>query len=112
MKIDYLTPEATILKELGQRLARIRKQQGMSQTQLAQEAGLGVATLRRIEAGRDSQMESWLKIMKCLRMVSSIDALLPETFNSPRAQALSEAKRRRKRTEANPAPIKWGDQQT
>ena len=83
MKVEYITPENEILKELGKRLARVRKQQGFSQTRLAEKAGLGVATIRRIELGQDSQMESWLKLMKSLQMISAIDALLPETYRSP-----------------------------
>lgn len=110
MKIDKLTPETVILKELGKRLARIRKQQRLSQTQLAEEAGLGVATLRRIEAGRDSQMESWLKIMKSLQMISAIDALLPERFNSPMVEVLSETKRRKKKPDSG--SVKWGDERS
>ena len=114
MKIEYLTPNQVALDELGQRLARVRKQQGLSQTELALEAGLGVATLRRIESGKSGQMESWLKIMKALRMTASIDAFLPEKFDSPRAQVLS-AKARRNKADKNADKvaegiIKWGDQ--
>lgn len=122
MKIEYLTPDQVALGELGQRLARVRKQQGLSQTELAQEAGLGVATLRRIESGKSGQMESWLKIMKALRMTASIDAFLPEKFDSPRAQVLSVKARRNKvdkekQSQADKSTnkvaegiIKWGDQ--
>lgn len=91
MKIRHLTPEVEILKELGRRLAVIRKARGFSQEKLAVEAGLGVATLRRIEGGQDSQLESWLKILKALNMASSIDALLPENFKSPYAELLKAA---------------------
>jgi transcriptional regulator with XRE-family HTH domain len=107
MKIEYLTPDAATLQELGKRLARIRKQHGMSQHKLAKEAGLGVATLRRIEAGEGSQLESWLKLMKALRMSSSIEALLPENFDSPMAEALSENKRVRIRGMKGK---RWGDE--
>lgn len=107
MKIEHFTPEATILTELGRRLAQIRKQQGFSQVELAKEAGVGVATLRRIEAGQDSQMETWIKVMKSLSMTASIDALLAENFNSPMAEALANNKRARK---APDLPLRtWGD---
>ena len=109
MKISQLTPEKEILGELGQRLARIRKQQGISQDVLAEEAGIGVATLRRIEGGQDSQMESWLKIMKSLNMIAAVDSLLPESFNSPMAEALS-ANKRRKIKKDRPTKAMWGDQ--
>jgi transcriptional regulator with XRE-family HTH domain len=109
MKIDHLTPDAAILKELGHRLARVRKQQGLSQQQLADEVGLGVATLRRIEAGQDAQIGSWLKIMKTMGMVASIDALLPENFASPMAEVLSTSKRLRG-VNAQIVPGRWGDE--
>lgn len=107
MKIESLTPDAIILQELGKRLTRIRKQRGLSQDSLAEEAGLGVATLRRIEAGEGSQLESWLKLMKALHMTSSIEALLPENFSSPMAEALSDAKRARRPAAKSK---RWGDE--
>lgn len=110
MKIDNLTPTATALNELGQRLARVRKQQGYSQTRLAQEAGIGVATLRRIEAGKDSQLESWLKLLGALHMTHAINALLPENFNSPMAQVKKGSKRSAKKEGS--AEFKWGDEQS
>jgi transcriptional regulator with XRE-family HTH domain len=92
MKITHLTPEAEILRELGRRLATVRKQQGLSQAKLAQEAGVGVATLRRIEAGKDGQLASWIKISKSLNMIAAIDMLMPEKFQSPMRDVLSQPK--------------------
>ena len=109
MKIDYLTPEDAALVEMGRRLARVRKQQGFSQIRLAEEAGVGVATLRRIESGQDGQMGSWLKLLKGLRMTAAIDTLLPETFDSPMAEVLFGAKKNQKARVAEPG-IRWGDQ--
>ncbi|MDE0523532.1 MAG: helix-turn-helix transcriptional regulator [Boseongicola sp. SB0667_bin_21] len=107
MKIDNLTPDAVILQEFGNRLARHRKQRGFSQTSLAEEAGLGVATLRRIEAGEGSQMESWIKLLKALRMTSSIDQFLPETVASPMVQARAESSPRKRRAASGK---RWGDE--
>ena len=109
MKIDELVPESEILNELGRRLARVRKQQGFTQTVLAEEAGIGVATLRRIEGGQDGQLESWLKLLKALSMASAIDALLPETFSSPMAEVRDAARRKRSRSSSS-AGIVWGDE--
>ncbi len=109
MKIAIYNPETDILKELAQRLARIRKAQGYTQIELAKEAGIGVATLRRIEAGQDGQLETWLKLLKALDRISAIDALLPETFNSPRAEVLAGKSRKRK-IRTSPPGIVWGDE--
>ena len=106
MIIDHLTPEKTILRELGQRLARIRKQQGYIQEALARKAGIGVATLRRIENGQDSQLASWIKLLKALELTQSIEQILPEHFESPMAEALAAKKRRRKSS----GTAAWGDE--
>ena len=107
MRIDSLTPDTTILKELGTRLARVRKQRGFSQDALAREAGVGVATLRRIEAGDGSQLESWIKLLKALEMTSNIDKLMPATFESPLAQVLEQSQRPRRRSLSGK---RWGDE--
>ena len=109
MKIDQLTPETAMLQELGNRLARLRKQHGVTQIELAADAGIGVATIRRIEAGRDSQMESWLKILRSLNMTSAIDSFLPEHLASPRAEVLAKSGRQNARSQAQ-APAEWGDE--
>ena len=112
MKISETTPVIPALAELGQRLAKYRKHQGLNQTELATDAGIGVATLRRIEDGRDAQMGSWLKLLMALGDSESIDALLPEKLNSPMADVKG-----RKRTTASATPAKptsrprWGDEQ-
>lgn len=109
MKLSKFVPEDEILKEFAKRLARIRKAQGYSQTEFAKEAGIGVATLRRIEGGQDSQFETWLKILKALDRVAALDALLPETFNSPMAEALA-GKSRKRRKPSPSSGIVWGDE--
>jgi len=106
MRIDRLTPTSTILRELGQRLANVRKQRGLSQQSLAEAAGVGVATLRRIEDGKDGKLGSWLRLLLALQMEDAVDGLLPENFRSP----LAEVKGRRKRAPKAGPPRGDGDQ--
>ena len=109
MKVTQLTPENQSLSELGERLARIRKQQGYSQEKLAAAAGIGVATLRRIEDGQDSQLSSWLKLLKALQMSAAVDALLPEDFRSPMAEVLNTGSKRKTPVLAEEGSI-WKDE--
>ena len=111
MKIDELTPEPAVLSELGRRLARVRKQQGFSQTRLAEEAGIGVATLRRVEAGQDSQLETWIKLLRALGQSTALNELLPENFDSPMAEVLAERGRRRRVKRDSESGVTWGDEQ-
>jgi transcriptional regulator with XRE-family HTH domain len=111
MKIEQLTPQPAILLELGERLARVRKRQGMTQEALAAEAGLGVATVRRIEDGSDSQLGSWIKLLKALGMEGAIDGLLPEMYQSPMAEALGDESDRRTRIQVDgESAFQWGDE--
>lgn len=110
MRIDPLSPHRAILAELGQRLTRVRKSRRLSQQALSEQAGVGVATLRRIEDGSDAQLGSWLKILKALGMESSIDSLLPETFRSPVAEVLSAKRRKRRRDQPLCGDFTWGDE--
>ena len=63
MNILPLSPDNLIQQELGARLKKVRKQLGYTQAQLADASGIGVATLRRIEDGNDSQLSSWIKLL-------------------------------------------------
>ena len=123
MKIDRLTPTPAMLRELGERLAHIRKQQGFSQTDLAAAAGVGVATLRRIEDGKDGKLGSWLRLLLSLQMEGAIEQLLPADFRSPMAEVKGRRKRTKQRTKQRASVddrssdartgngFVWGDQQ-
>lgn len=108
MKIIESTPKAAVLNELGRRLAEYRKQQGLNQDELATSAGIGVATLRRIEDGRDAQIGSWIKLLLALGEAEALEGLLPENLNSPMAAI---KKQRKAPTSVNEPRIVWGDEQ-
>jgi transcriptional regulator with XRE-family HTH domain len=108
MKIDKLTPESEVLAVYGQRLARIRKQRGLTQDRLAEAAGIGVATLRRLESGQDAQIGTWIRLLKALDMDSILDGLLPERYDSPMTEVLGQRKRAARRTAED--PLRWGDE--
>jgi transcriptional regulator with XRE-family HTH domain len=109
MRIDALLSEEATLAELGKRLKRYRKYRKLSQATLARDAGVGVATLRRIEDGKDSQLGSWLKILRALGLTASVDDLLPEAIRSPMEEAKADQRGRRRRSDAGGEGV-WGDQ--
>ena len=109
MKIIETTPKNTILDELGRRLAQYRKHQGFSQEELARESGVGVATIRRIEDGRDAQIGSWIKLLMAMDGAEAIDALLPQELKSPMTEVRGRRSVRRVRSDERPV---WGDEQS
>lgn len=108
MKIDRMTPPPAMLAELGARLARVRTQRRITQEALAEEAGIGVATLRRIEDGKDARLGSWLRLLNALDLAGTIDQLLPENYRSPMADA--KAARRGRRLDGDGPDFSWGDE--
>lgn len=111
MNIKDLTPTESALAELGRRLAKARKAQGLTQPELAKAAGIGVATLRRIEGGNDGQMGSWIKLLRTLGMIDAVDGLLAQETRSPMADARAAGntpRARRRRTGDDTSP--WGDE--
>ena len=110
MQIDDLTSDRGVLLALGRRLARARQQKRLSQDVLAEEAGVGVATLRRIEAGQGCQLESWIRVMRALGRISAIDDMLPDELRSPMAEVMRERELKRlPRRRGNSA--RWGDEE-
>jgi transcriptional regulator with XRE-family HTH domain len=109
MKLHPVPPTPAALQELGRRLAEVRKQRGLTQEELAQRAGLGVATLRRIEDGRDARLGSWVRLLQALDLSSALDRLLPEDLRSPLAEARAESRAPRGSRRSGPDFV-WGDE--
>lgn len=79
---DTLTDDA-ILAELGERLARLRIARGLTQAQLAEEAGVGKRTVERAEAGHSVQLITLVRLLRVLDLMGALDRLLPEPGPTP-----------------------------
>ncbi len=103
--------DEAILKELGRRLTSIRLAQNLSQQQLADRAGLGLRTVRRLEQGTTAtQLSGLVRVCRALGLLDRLDQLMAEPPPSPLAQLrLNETKRRRAsgRRQAAPTAGKW-----
>lgn len=116
MRIDELTTDAAVLAELGHRLERQRVERNRTQAELAAEAGIGRATLQRIERGESVQATSLVKLLRTLGLLAALEAAIPETVELPIAQLEREQRRPRQRVRGRrsdaPAsePWRWGDE--
>jgi len=83
MSIDHLSSDATILSELGLRLAHLRVQRNLTQAHLAKQAGISKPTLERIEAGRDAQLSTMIRLLRALDLLDALHLVIPPISVSP-----------------------------
>ncbi len=119
MHLDELMTDDAVLAEFGRRLERHRIQRNRTQAEMAEQAGIGRATLQRLERGTSVQMTSMIKLLRALGLLPALDAAIPESIDLPIAQLEREQSRRRKRARGSrggpPAesveePWRWGDE--
>lgn len=115
MKFTQDSSDQATLKELGDRLSRYRLNRNQTQEALAQEAGVSLRTIIRIEQGESVQLTSIIRVLRALQLLDDLDALVPAPPASPIQQVTMHGKRRRRastraekpdRTE----PWSWGDE--
>jgi transcriptional regulator with XRE-family HTH domain len=123
MHLDDLHTDDAVLRELGQRLERLRLARNISQEELGRMAGVSRATIIRVERGESVQLSTMVKLWRALDLLPEIDAAVPERLDSPIADLERESRRsERRRATAQrlrrrPAPDKptgkpfaWGDE--
>lgn len=70
----FLT-EPEILKEIGNRLKKIRVQHNLTQKELSQEVGLSVSTISLIEKGKSTSVESLIRILIRLNRIKDLESV-------------------------------------
>lgn len=100
--------EAT-LHDLGLRLARVRLSRNITQARLAQEAGASLPSIKRLEAGKNSSLDTYIRVLKALGLGERILDILPNPDVRPVERVQHKGhERRRARTEANtPKATDW-----
>lgn len=97
--------DKAVLALLGSRVQRERLNRNLTQADLAESAGIGTRTVRYLEAGRQTTVETLIRILRALELLQVLDALLPEPEVSPlqlaklKGRARLRAGRRRHNTE-------------
>ena len=95
----------SLRKELGARLARHRLARNVTQQTLAESAGIGLRTLRRIEAGEPSSVDSVLRVALALGLADGLMSGIPEQEVRPIERVDSRGReRRRARAPKNRVP--------
>lgn len=96
MKILETHTDEAILAEVGQRIARRRLAQQLTQADLAEQAGIGKRTLERVEAGLTAQFSTIVRIFRVLGLLPRLDQLLAEPPMRPLEAVARKGKARQR----------------
>ena len=82
--------------ELGRRLARLRLARNVTQRALAEDAGIGLRTLGRLEAGQPSSLDSLLRLAIVLGLADGLLNAVPSQEIRPIERMDSGGRERRR----------------
>lgn len=109
---DYnLANSKAIEENLCTELAEYRIKKGIKQTELAKKAGIGIATLKRLEKGQGVSSNSLIRVLQALNLVENLKFLIPTTKIDP-IERWSEKESTPKRVrdkKVNQNNWQWGD---
>ena len=117
MMLDPQLADSAVLEELGRRLAQTRLERNLAQADVAEEAGVGVATVRRLERGHSVASASLIRVLRTLNLLEGLDRAIPEPLASPIEQLKLQGRRRKRAGRARsrgdnatePRLWRWGD---
>ena len=110
---NRLQSDKAILADLGRRLARHRLDLGLTQAELARQAGVGRATVERLEGGHSTQLTSLIRILRVLDKVDALIEMLPEAGLRP-IDLVRRQPRQRQRASGRRKPDaawEWADEE-
>jgi transcriptional regulator with XRE-family HTH domain len=116
MKISVQLTDASILEELGERLAGARLRRNLTQAALADQAGVSKRTVERLESGAvGTQLSGFLRVCRVLGLVEHIEGFIPEEVASPMEQLKRQGGKRRRASGKKTAPAEsgkwtWGEE--
>lgn len=114
MKVTSLLSDDAILGELGRRIQRARLAANVTQASLAEQAGVSLPTVQRIEAGASTQMVSMIRVLRAMNLADRLDLLIDPPGIRP-VDMVERAGRARQRASATTEsasahPWTWGDE--
>lgn len=102
------------LRDLGQRLAKIRLARNQTQESLAQQAGTSISSIKRLEAGQNTSLETLVRLLMALKLEDSFKTMLPDPEVRPIERVRFQGRQRQRASERK-APAKatdwaWNDE--
>ncbi len=109
---SYEKESATIeasLRALGQRVSRLRLSRNLTQARLALEAGASVSSIKRLEAGGNTSLDTLLRVLGVLGLERRLLESLPDPDVRPieRVKLGGQERRRARETPDTPRATEW-----
>lgn len=114
MKIYGTENTMTLTEEIGKRLRGMRVRAELTQSELAQRAGVPKAVITKLENGIPIRTDSLFELMRALGCLGNLQVLLPE--DEPTASQMLHGKKTRMRVRhteqdnVKKGEWKWGDE--
>ena len=100
--------------EMGARLTRLRLARNVTQQDLSARSGVGLRTLRRLEAGQPTSLDTFLRVVIALGLHEGLLAALPQNRIRPieriNARGKERQRARPRNAESSAEPWTWGDE--
>jgi len=114
-KIDFsIATSDQIEAALCKRLNNIRLTRNITQAKLADEAGVSLRTIGRLEKGLGVSFDTFIRVLIALRIQHNLEALLPDPTVRPIERVnIGGTERKRARpgqASDESAPWSWGDE--
>ncbi len=116
MAYSFATSSAPqdLQSEMGSRLANLRLARNVTQQTLATQSGVGLRTLRRLEAGQPTSLDTFLRVVIALGLHEGLLAALPQNRVRPIERIDARGKERQRArprsTDVSGEPWTWGDE--
>ncbi len=98
----YIASDNAILKELGERLRKLRLRKNITQEALAARALLSVGTIKSLETGK-GKLSTLVAVLRELGTLDQLDQFIPPVSISPIKMADASSKSSSKRERASGA---------
>lgn len=108
-KINIIKNSDQIEAALCSRIEKIRLSRNMTQKQLADEAGVSLRTIGRLEKGEGVSLETFIRVLIALRIQHNLEGLLPDPSVLPveRVRARGRERLRARPTAAGTESPRW-----
>lgn len=92
----YFFTDLDVAKRIGANLKSARLRQNITQSNLAESAGVSLSTLKKIESGDICSFDSFLRMLRTLRKLDVLQPLVDEEQLTPNEywEFLNSAKRK------------------